>query len=472
MKRLLSALAVMVAMVTVGGPTSAQVSQPEEFCTGSLTGTVLCQAVGVNYLPEGIGTHECDANGHAPSGALDQTANLQDWINSVPDGYFANGYAAVQVLSFPEGRCIRMDGELKVHDRNYLIFDGNDVTIDQHLMPATLGFQGSGGWSVVRGTFLQWRFFKIVGNHAEYRTDPADSTITTKIMEYGYCHDGLGTCEFQYGWEISGSRHVRLDGNETKNTHGDSVAIGWDYPLQPPNAIDARYITINNHKVFGTGRQGISAVSGQDIAITNSYIEGATQVAIDIEQEQPLFPVRRWNISNNRFGQSYAAIGQLGALNTCTEVSDISFSHNVQVEPNVTVYPALMGTRPGGSCTVQRGPIEITNNVFWAEEWGSDGDHVVIFDGYSDVTVNSNTVKLSCYPGAGCAGNQAPVTFLGGTGHEVSRNDLAVIGAQPWSSVYAYNGVVHGSLGVNVNSCGNTTAQGANQPNPCFPALP
>lgn len=440
----------------------------------------------VVFSPPPAVIYPCDANGHAPDGALDATATLQAWIDLVPDGVVRNVAGSQitewHVLLFPGGSCIRMEGQLTIQDRHYLIFDAgriesqgptvDGVTLDHHLRPA-FGASHPITWFVLRGSFLQWRSFKVVGNHPEKHISLG---VPTKVSTYGWCHDdpatvGINeaaqTCEWQAAWRFLGTRHAWLDGNESRNTHGDSVEIGWDYPIQPPNAIDARYITINNHKVFGAGRQGISAVSGQDITITNSYIEGAAQVGVDIEPEQPLFPVRRWTITNNEFGQSYATIAQLAGANTCTEVSDIDFSYNVQVEPNITSWPAVTGTRPSG-CSAQRGPLTITNNAFWAEEWWYDGDSVAGFDGYSNVTFNSNSVKLSCYPGTGCAGNQTPVTFVnGGTGHVVSGNDFAVSGSQAWSSVYAYNGVVHGSLGTNVTSCGNTTSTGNNQPNAC-----
>lgn len=440
-------------------------------------------------LPDSVTHYPCDGDGHAPPGAVDETADLQTWVNSVPDGgeetvVLGSRLTEWHVLLFPADRCIRMDGQLTVQDRNYLTFEGGGipslnvegVTLDQHLKGATAATQEIMTWYIRRGSYLQWHSFKVIGNHPEKQISLG---VPTKVSTYGWCHDGSGaTCEWQAAFRFAGTRHALLDGNETRNTHGDSVEIGWDYPTQPPDAIDARYITIRNHKVFGTGRQGISAVSGQDITITDSYIEGAAQVGIDIEQEQPLFPVRRWTITNNEFGQSYATIAQLGAANTCTEVSDITFSNNRQVEPNITSWPAIQALRELDGpnypqCSAQRGPLTITNNTFLVQEWWYDGDIVADFYDYSNVTFNSNEIKLSCYPGTGCSGEQTPVRFMGGSGNVVSHNDFAVTGSSPWEHVYAYRAnytdsyVNLGSLGTNVNSCGNETSQGTDQPNPC-----
>jgi hypothetical protein len=494
MKCLLSAFAVVVAMVTIGGPTAAQEVIPPECNNLPLpdTGCVVehyKQFVGddgneIYPLPASITHYACTASGQAPAGAIDETVDLQAWINSVPDG---NGFPGAptstdiphfddwHILDFPDGRCIRMDGQLTIEDRNYLIFDGGGVTLDQHLKGATAATQEIMTWYIRRGSYLQWHSFKVIGNHPEKQISLG---VPTKVSTYGSCHDGSGaTCEWQAAFRFAGTQHALLDGNETWNTHGDSVEIGWDYPTQPPEAIDARYITVRNHKVYGAGRQGISAVSGQDITITDSYIEGAAQVGIDIEQEQPLFPVRRWTITNNVFGQSYATIAQLGAANTCTEVSDITFSHNQQVEPNITSWPALFAQREVAGqppCSAKRGPLTITHNNFLVEEWYYDSDVAVIFDDYSNITFSDNSIKHVCYPGTTCylVANEpdgAAVALHGGSGHVLNRNNLAVGGGQSWPWVYSYDGVVHGSSGPlgNVSSCGNTTAQGPNQPMAC-----
>src|SRR5919109_8349 len=100
----------------------------------------------VHSMPSSVTHSPCDANGQAPSGVPDETADLQAWIDSVPDGTGrprpvlpgrSTDPDQWRVLEFPHGRCIRMDGHLTIRDRHYLIFDGEGVTLDQHLKPAT-----------------------------------------------------------------------------------------------------------------------------------------------------------------------------------------------------------------------------------------------------------------------------------------------------------------------------------------------
>lgn len=455
-------------------------------------------------VPPTVTPFPCDADGHAPSEAVDETADLQAWIDLVPDGeerrVIGSKIIEWHVLLFPPGLCIRMDGHLTIQERNYLIFEGggvesealtvDGVTLDQHLKPAMGGpdptgsftLNGSGGWFVKSGSYLQWRSFRIVGGHSE--KEPYYGGAPSKSSTYGMCHfhdsDDLeherpiSSCEWQSGWGIFGAHHVTLEGNETRNTHGDSVEIGWDVhgdDYWTDEVVDARYITINNHRMYAAGRQGISAVSGQDLTISNSYLEGAAQHAIDLEagSSDNRFPIRRVNITNNEFGESYFSIGMLNS-GVCADVTDVSYTHNVQTEHNFSWLPSVMGNLTPSECDhpVQRGPLTITDNYFWVESGGGE-DLAGYFRNNDNVTFSSNTVRRNC-GGMGCTfdPNPAAVAFEGGSGHVVNNNILGAAGSHaPWTWVYSYDGVNHGSLGNNVSSCGNTTVLADNQPSAC-----
>jgi hypothetical protein len=156
------------------------------------------------------------------------------------------------------------------------------------------------------------------------------------------------------------------------------------------------------------------------------------------------------------------------------EVSDISYTHNEQLEPNITGLAAIEMIAPV-SCSLQRGPVTITDNKFQIEEVWVENDLAVNIAGYSNVTFSSNSVSHRCHdaiPPDGCAA-EVPVSLLGGTGHLINGNELAV-GIRPhqWQWVYSYNGANHGSLGSNVSSCGTTTSRGPGQPNACFAPPP
>jgi hypothetical protein len=510
MKRLLSALAVTLATVASGGATTAQEFIPPD-CQNIPLPDTNCIVEHYTHsdgneiypLPASITHYACDVNGQAPAGAIDETADLQAWINSVPDG---NGLPDApastdiphvddwHVMDFPDGRCIRMDGHLNVQGRHYLRFEGGGVTLDQRLKPSmggwdptgTFTLNGSGGWHVIRGSYLEWRSFKIIGGHPEKQLYFGGAT--SKSSTYGTCHlpdsDGSGhisSCEWQHPWAIAGGKHVTLDDNESRNTHGDSVFIGWhvmgvDY--WTGDVVDSRYVTINNHRVYGAGRMGMAAMSGQDITISNSYIEGAAHHAIDLEPESSdnRFPIRRVTITNNEFGESHMSIGALGT-GVCADVTDVTYTNNVQTAINFSWLPSVLAVFNPSECThpVQRGPVTVTNNYFWVESGGGE-DVAGWFRNNDNVTFSSNVVRRDC-GGLGCTAdpNSSALTLEGGSGHIVDRNDLAAPGSHaPFNWVYSYDGVYHGSSGPldNVSSCGNTTAQGADQPNPCFPPLP
>lgn len=418
-------------------------------------------------LPDTISHYPCDGNGHAPAHAPDETFDLQAWVDSVPNGVQRSvrrtDYTEWHVLLFPGSRCIRMDGELFIRGRHYLVFDGRGVTLDQHLKPARRDTNGSGAWEVVRGSFLEWRSFRIVGNNPQ-KEDILGTP--TKVSTYGMCsvadRQGLPSCEWQNGWALAGPQHVTLEGNETRNTSGDSVEIGWDGYYWSDDVVDARYITINNHSVYGAGRQGISAISGQDITISNSYIEGTSHHAIDLEPESSdnRFPIRRVTITNNRFGQNHMT--NLVQTGGCVEITDVTYTHNTQVETNTSWLPSLWAERPSG-CQRQRGPFTITNNTFLIES-GEGGDMVGYFKGYSNVTFSSNSARRACSP-LGCTVDAPALDIWGGSGHVVNGNNLDVPGSQPWKWIYRYDGVPHGSLGSNVISlCGNMMGDTGQRP--------
>lgn len=435
----------------------------------------------VYTLPDSVAHYPCNpGDGQAPAGVADETTDLQAWIDSVPDGGEQGDTRLIEwhLLVFPAGRCIRVDGHLLIRDRRYLIFVGEGVTLDQHLKPASgrrhpsreLTWNGSGGWHVIRGSFLQWRSFKIVGNHQHSAMQTVwaggDKVRQTKVTTYGLCHEQVPkhpSCEWQAAWLIMGSQHVTLEGNESRDTHGDGVEIFWD----PPRTVNARDILVNNHKIFRAGRQGISTMAVEDLTISNTYIEGAAQNAIDLEPEDSRFPIRRVTITKNKFGESYATT--LVANGSCVEVSDISYTHNEQLEPNITGHAAIEMIAPV-SCSLQRGPVTITDNKFLIEEVWVENDLAALTARYSNVSFNSNLVRHICHdaiPPDGCAA-EVPVSLFGGTGHMVNGNNLAV-GNPPhqWQSVYSYNGASHASLGTNVTSCGTTTSRGTDQPNAC-----
>lgn len=440
----------------------------------------------VYTLPDSITHYPCDRDrGQAPAGAADETADLQAWIDSVPDGGEQQQTRLIEwhLLVFPSARCIRVDGHLLIRDRRYLIFVGEGVTLDQHLKPASghrhpsgkLTWNGSGGWHVIRGSFLQWRSFKIVGNHqhSAMQTEWAggDEVRQTKVTTYGLCHEQVPkhpSCEWQAAWLILGSEHVILEGNESRDTHGDGVEIFWD----PTRTVSPHDITINNHRILRAGRQGISTMAVEDLVISNTYIEGAAQNAIDLEPEDSRFPIRRVTITHNRFGESYATT--LVANGSCVEVSDVIYTHNEQLEPNITGFAAVEMMAPA-SCSLQRGPVTITDNKFLVEEVWAENDLAANIVRYSNVTFSSNSVSHTCHdaiPPDGCAA-EVPVSLMGGTGHVVNGNELAVsIPAHQWQWVYSYNGVNHGSLGTMVTSCGTTTSRGMNQPDACTPPPP
>lgn len=418
----------------------------------------------VHPLPASVSHHYCDANGQAPAGAMDETADLQAWIDSIRDGTGRSPLSTSRdqwrVVEFPSGRCIRMDGHLTIRDRHHLIFDGGRVTLDQHLKPATARssrngtWNGSGAWHVVRGSFLQWHSFKVVGNHihSEMQTEwiGGRSSRKTGVTTFGMCHEQVPGpssnryCEWQYAWNIQGSQNVLLAGNESRDTHGDGVAIEWG----PGISVMPRDIIIQNHSVYRAGRQGISVIAGEEITIQDSYIEGSASNAIDLEPERwedNRFPIRRITITRNRFGESLATT--LVANGKCGDVSNIEYTYNEQIAPNISRIPAIEMIAPtvspvGNPCLSQRGPVTIAHNIFRIQETGTEGDVAASIEGYSNVSIHSNTVLHSCHPATpACIADQPPVSLRGGSGHSVRGNDLSFgEPAHHWQWAYSLDG--------------------------------
>lgn len=385
--------------------------------------------------------------------SADVTAALNEWIASVPNGIAPTP----NVLEFGQAKCYRVDGTLIIDDRKLLEFRGNGSTIDQHFVDGDPGRQA---WRVVKGNDLTWQGFTVVGPHT------LKAGVGDRAHAYGWCkYDPSKSCEWQFAWELQGVQRVKLLNNTSRDTYGDSVEISWARDLSR----DSTDVLISGHTVAGTGRMGISMISGRNVRILDSTIAGAALQLIDIEVERSdnMFPVDDVEIRGNKLGATLGGVS-LGT-GICTDITNVTFADNEWTDWNTSFMENIVVYRP--SCGApKRGPYTITGNKFWVDDFGGwDKDRVVHLAGTNGVKFENNVVRYTCAGGSRVLGEpyceikpgvEAVKLNAPTVGMTIKNNVL-----NGYDTVWAQDEVAYGGTGV--TACGNTTAKGTNQPQPC-----
>jgi hypothetical protein len=186
---------------------------------------------------------------------VDVSARLQAWINSVPDN---------SVLTFPKGRCYRVDETLLIQDRKNLDFEGVGATIktvtegsgtaNQIQTRRTLYFYGGSGY-IIHG-------LTIVGPNP------------TNVYAAKYAG--------QHGIAFAGVHGAVVDDVTIKGVHGDFVYVGADLYRSWHFSSN---IVVENSAFDTSGRMGVSVTAGQDITVVNNTMTNVAMDAVDIEPD-------------------------------------------------------------------------------------------------------------------------------------------------------------------------------------------
>ena len=271
----------------------------------------------------------------------DVTADLQTFINSVPD----NSTIAFPTLTYdPATVGYKVEGTLTISGRHGLDFEGNGAFI-RALDPLATGasnLRTRSQWSSTNSsTDLTWRNFTIYGANSQ---NPA-------AYASGAAYDS--TREAQHAFDIvGGSSNILLENNTMQYTLGDGVYIGGS------NATS--FVTVQNNHIQYTGRQGMAPCQGHDILIQNNWIGDGARGLIDVEPGAASWSVDNLRIIGNTFGASRLLCLPMGGAGS---IGMVYLANNTDVGANVTSWPKVY-LNNGGTGAARRGPFVAVNNIW------------------------------------------------------------------------------------------------------------
>jgi chitodextrinase len=297
----------------------------------------------------------------------DVTAELQSWINSVPNG---------RTLTFGAGACYRVEGVLLMQGRSGLTLEGSGST----LRASTIG---NGHRSTLR--------FKDGGGH----------TIRGFTIEGGYTAPGTHNTAVQWshGVELLGTQGALIENLTVRNVAGDCVYLGL-------GAARAKDATIRNVTCSGTGRNGVSFVAADRSRVERGSYTGIGLIAFDVEPNDLAgFGVDGATVDGATVGSYYLDVGMVMGT---APISNITFANIVVTAAKGARFRVLTPT------TLRRTSIAFTGNTAKSTRTG-DAIYVERTDG---LTVTGNVIPTSGVL-LRCAGVTRP-TFFGNSPNTAS----------------------------------------------------
>jgi hypothetical protein len=182
------------------------------------------------------------------SGGVDVTADLQHFLDRVPDG---------ATISFPAGARFRIDGTLWLTQRRDLRLEGNGSTF----------FAGTVSDDSGRS---MWRIRDSVG-------------VTVSGFVIRGAHPRPGTYipgfEWQHGLHVLGGGDIVIADTTIEAVHGDCVYVGGS-----SNGL-ADGIRFHDSMCRDNGRMGVAIVGGRNVLIERVTFSNMAYAAIDLEPD-------------------------------------------------------------------------------------------------------------------------------------------------------------------------------------------
>lgn len=243
----------------------------------------------------------------------DVTAEVLAWIALVPDG---------ATLDFTPDACYRVDGVLRVRNRNHLVIDGHHAkfrafTNGSELVTPSL-IRTRSMWTLIGSTDITLRNTVVIGaNPYAGRNDLAYRAIY----------------EAQHAYLLQNTHGALLDHVEAYDVWGDFVYTGTH----------SSDITVRNSTFSRNGRQGWT-INGTNILFENNSISETRRATIDMEPALSTWVARNVTIRNNTIGKGrlyfFASVGASAAIDNINIVGN----HLSGKEMSIYVNPPT-GTR-------------------------------------------------------------------------------------------------------------------------------
>jgi hypothetical protein len=274
----------------------------------------------------GLGGDQTVPAGIPSDCSRDVTGDLLRWIASVGDG---------SVLRFTPNGCYRIDGTLRVDNRNDLTFVGNGATFK----PLTDGTELGAHAARARAVFL------FTGGHDITLQDlTVRGAKNLGLNQLGY------SLEAQHAFAVGQTQGFHLANVHAYDVYGDFVYIG-------PYTGNVR---VENSTFDGAARMGWTVNGGSNIVFDHNMLTNIAHAMID--QEPPSTgALDGLTVSNNVFG--YGRLFFYNISGAAVAVKNVSIVNNVFVNRPMKIQAAAFGsiTNFTISGNTVNGPIEKTN---------------------------------------------------------------------------------------------------------------
>jgi hypothetical protein len=193
-------------------------------------------------VPASIGT----------AGRTDVTHQLQQFIDSVPDG---------ATVVFPHAARYRIDGTLEWRGRRDVTLDGNGAT----LFAGTHGGPDRAEVRLIDGAHWTIRDLTIVGANA------SPGQFDAKY-------------QWQHGIDLRGVDGALIENVTVRNVWGDDIYVGLS---TTPDARWSRNVSIINSTGIGSGRMAIAITAGRNVLVRGGFWSNPGLSTFDVEPNGP-----------------------------------------------------------------------------------------------------------------------------------------------------------------------------------------
>jgi PKD repeat protein len=301
----------------------------------------------------------------APSMDVDQTAAINAWIASVPDGTPENP----SVLYFPGTTYHRIDLSLQVVDKNnFTIYGGKFRTlIDRPGSLTARHIRTRAHFDILGGSNVMMFGVEVYGPNPIGGVDGVyDSTL-----------------EAQHGVNVRGTQGVSVMSCHFHHIWGDFVYFGGQSGVWSSAGVVADNVFHHN------GRQGIAVVAGHNLLIDNNDIYEVRRSVFDVEPNTNNGGGENITIRNNRIGRK--------RLNWFASHGKSNKVGNILVENNFSTTAMNMDMKGRSDLPETdpqyRGSVIIRNNIADAS-YGTPRRAIMKFERYDGIYVYGNEHRV------------------------------------------------------------------------------
>lgn len=399
----------------------------------------------------------------------DVTAELNNWIRSVPNGTVSSP----SLLMFGVNKCYRVDGKLiqqntyVVGDRYYqnIILDGNGSKLDgSKYIPSTTKINHD-MMAFVDPLNLTIQNFTMLGQH------PNPCNLDTA----GNCRDGGAVAAYEWyaGIAIGGGQNVTLRNNKILNMYGDGILLHGGHGAGNKDSngtplwanATPKNVLLENNLIDGTGRHGVGMVAGDGVVVKNNTFDRISYHVSDLEYEA-FQPIRNITFDGNMIKRHYLGFiaattgGEYGICPPEGFNSNHAIINNVMTVGGVTTTMPIWESTTQDICAPDKKDIRIENNTLIYNHGSDVNGAIKLVRVLGSIKIGGNRIiqpdPSRMYSAVVISNSPATVSIRNNDGRE---------------SAYAYmlDGVRNKT---GIDACGNTTALGTNQPIACSTTTP